>query len=137
VSSSKSYIVRKRQIWAQIWDTLPDDDHGGPLGANIWCILVRLLYSEMLYFVCLALVTIFITILGAAQRDRFNDLEVRPYRQNGILATSFWNVDRSLDVCIPTCNNLLLYRQLAVQLLSCCHSYRIVILYMLASFAVL
>ena len=31
----------------QIWDTLPDDDNGGPLGAKIWCMLVRLLHTEV------------------------------------------------------------------------------------------
>ena len=98
VSSSKSYIIPKRQICMQIWVTLPNDDNGGPLGAKMWCILVRLIYSEMLILCLLALVTFFITILGATQRDRFEDFEVRPYRQNSILATSFWNVDRSCDI---------------------------------------
>ena len=52
VSSSKSYIVQKRQIWIQIWNTLPDDDNGGPLGAKILRMVVRLLYTEMV-IVCL------------------------------------------------------------------------------------
>ena len=52
VSSSKSYIVQKRKIWTQIWDTLPDDDNGGPLGAKIWCMVWRLLYTER-FILCL------------------------------------------------------------------------------------
>jgi hypothetical protein len=52
VSSSKSYIVQKRKIWAQVWDTLPHDDNGGLLGAKILCMVVRLLYTEM-FIVCL------------------------------------------------------------------------------------
>jgi hypothetical protein len=36
----------------QIWVTLPDDDNGGPLGAKMWFILVRLLYSEV-FMLCL------------------------------------------------------------------------------------